>query len=1058
MNNKVLIKASAGTGKTFSLATHAIRLMLIGTPPRAIVGLTFSRAAAGEIFNGIAKRLGEAALNDAGARKETAHVMKRLDASWAQAIWQTWVAEGLVAGAAADRHLTARVYALLLRSFVHEQHVSRIGTIDSFMAQMVKAFPVELGLEGSMAVMDDFETNQQKRAAADALLAATGGDEDSQTIIDEFRLATVGKEAKCFCDNLDEFVKYSHVTFLQHPEAAKWGTPATIWGSAGIPYRELGKVGEFADRIETQIIASLKGEDARRLPAGWPAVVKFIRGFTGSLTEAPTPFDNMVATWDKKGCFSEFKCNRVSTALSPEDAKLMSACLETLFHIVLSIRCGRTQGIYRLMKRLDTIYAQNTRQRGRLTFSDIPRMIAQLGEVSRLNLEYRFDGDLRHWALDEFQDTSCEQWEAIHNLVEEAKMDPERSVFMVGDMKQAIYGWRGGDVAIFEREVASGCYVEQNMATSHRYCQEIADFVNEVFGGEKIANFLTGSDAEAAGQKWQALWLKHESVSKTKGCVTVARVRKAVPRVEAAWEPFVEPLCADLLRIRPWERGLSAAVLVSKNDHGEALADALRKAGVPVTWEGESDIADTPVVQVFLNLLRVVEHPADTLAWAHICASPLMASKLFADLRSGPDGRDLKERVILKVTTDVSRLGLARTLREYADAVGGTYDAFTRSRIDGLVRAAAEYAAVATAEMSLTDFADYVEAYRTRAAADTSVVKIVTVHRSKGLGFDYVLVPVIDTQAITTLNNQRTFHAPDWAWLMDQPPAGAAITCDPVLSAAKTAEVTASVFEDLCGYYVSLTRAVRAMSVYLRTGGDKKANEKDFNFSNYVERALEKPFPVVIGDPAWYEGITLKADDAQAVELPRLERRPRVTVQRATPSKLGHANGSDSNLFKVKEAGAAERGIRIHALLSKVEWLDGIDATSEIVAACGEIGIDLGRPSAFRDALMRPAGAVEVWRERNFEMLADGQWTSGTFDRVVFTRQAGEWGAAIYDYKSNRKSNGESDAAFESRMTEAYAPQMAAYRQAVAKLAGISQERISASLLLTETLSCVPVV
>lgn len=1052
MNNKVLIKASAGTGKTFSLATHAIRLMLLGTPPRAIVGLTFSRAAAGEIFYGIAKRLAEAALNDARARKETTHVMEGLDATWAQSIWQTWAKEGLVAGAPADRHLAARVYARLLRSFVHEQHVSRIGTIDSFMAQMVKAFPVELGLEGAMAVMDDFEAGQQKRAAADALLASAGGNEDSQTFVDEFRLAMVGKESKRFCDSLDEFVKYKHEAFLQQPECTKWGDPTVIWGPAGIPYRNVWTVGEFADRIETQIIAALEPHDKRTdLKKGWPAVAEFIRGFTGSFTDAPTPLKNIIEVWGGSETIPEFKCNRISTVLRPEDTKLISTCLETLFHIVLSIRCGRTQGIYRLMKRLDANYAQNTRQRGRLTFSDIPRMIAQLGEVSRLNLEYRFDGELRHWALDEFQDTSHEQWEAIHNLVEEAKTDPERSVFVVGDMKQAIYGWRGGDVAIFEREVASGCYVEQNMAKSHRYCQEIAVFANSVFDGEKIAAFLTGSEAEAAGKKWQALWLTHEAVPKMQGCVTVARVRKAVSK-EMAWEPFVEPLCADLLRISPWERGISAAVLVSKNDHGEALADALRKAGVPVTWEGESDIADTPVVQAFLNLLRVAEHPDDTLAWTHLCASPLAAAKPFAQLLSYSDGRDPKERVIVQVTTDVSRLGLARTLREYADAAGETYDAFTRNRIDSLVRAAAEYAAAATAEMSLTDFADYVEAYRTRAAADTSVVKIVTVHRSKGLGFDYVLVPVIDDRKITALSNQRTFHAPDWAWLLDQPPPGAAIRCDAVLSAANRAEIEAGVFEDLCAYYVSMTRAKRALSVYLRTGGE------DLNFSNHIEKALGQTCPVVIGDAVWYEGIFRKAERTDAQEWPKSKRRPRVTVQRATPSRLGHANVPASTVFEAQEAGAAERGSRIHELLSKCEWLDGGDAARETIAACGEIGIDLVRPSAFRAALTRPDGEAEVWRERNFEMLEDGQWTSGTFDRVVFTRLAGGWRAAIYDYKSNRRRGVESAAAFEARMKETYLPQMTAYRQAVAKLAGLDERTVSATLLLTETLSGVTVV
>ena len=69
-----LIRASAGTGKTFALATRMIRLMLLNVEPHHVVALTFSRAAAGEIFNKIAERLAEAAASDAQAKKESGHL------------------------------------------------------------------------------------------------------------------------------------------------------------------------------------------------------------------------------------------------------------------------------------------------------------------------------------------------------------------------------------------------------------------------------------------------------------------------------------------------------------------------------------------------------------------------------------------------------------------------------------------------------------------------------------------------------------------------------------------------------------------------------------------------------------------------------------------------------------------------------------------------------------------------------------------------------------------------------------------------------------------------
>ena len=69
-----LIKASAGTGKTYTLATRMIRMLLTGVEPQGIVALTFSRAAAGEIFNKLAERLAAAASSDEGALTESATV------------------------------------------------------------------------------------------------------------------------------------------------------------------------------------------------------------------------------------------------------------------------------------------------------------------------------------------------------------------------------------------------------------------------------------------------------------------------------------------------------------------------------------------------------------------------------------------------------------------------------------------------------------------------------------------------------------------------------------------------------------------------------------------------------------------------------------------------------------------------------------------------------------------------------------------------------------------------------------------------------------------------
>ena len=105
MKTNILIEASAGTGKTQALAERLIELAKGGVEPSEIVALTFSRAAAGEIFERFVSLLAKKAKDDPSC-------------------------------------------VALLRKVIASQHLSQIGTLDSFLMRVVRMFPLELGLEG----------------------------------------------------------------------------------------------------------------------------------------------------------------------------------------------------------------------------------------------------------------------------------------------------------------------------------------------------------------------------------------------------------------------------------------------------------------------------------------------------------------------------------------------------------------------------------------------------------------------------------------------------------------------------------------------------------------------------------------------------------------------------------------------------------------------------------------------------------------------------------------------------------------------------------------------
>jgi len=168
-----LIKASAGTGKTFALATRAIRLLLLGVEPQEIVALTFTRAAAGEIFDRIVSRLANAAASDEGAVREAGYLQVES--------WKLKVESSRTVGETSNFQLSTfnfqlppligkDIFAGLLRKVIFTQHLTRIGTVDSFMVQMVRSFPLELGLQGNITLMEDYLAAREKRKAVDGIL------------------------------------------------------------------------------------------------------------------------------------------------------------------------------------------------------------------------------------------------------------------------------------------------------------------------------------------------------------------------------------------------------------------------------------------------------------------------------------------------------------------------------------------------------------------------------------------------------------------------------------------------------------------------------------------------------------------------------------------------------------------------------------------------------------------------------------------------------------------------------------------------------------------------
>mgnify|MGYP001470766884 CR=1 FL=1 len=1036
------ISASAGTGKTFQLAHRFVRLIMLGEPPERIVALTFSRKAAREIFDRVIGYLAEAGQSDEHAATRN----ERLGMP----------------------DLRATDYRTALRRLLDVLPRSKVGTLDSFMVGVVRAFPYELGLEPDFDVFDSQGLEAQwcrQEALRSVLLSSLTRDEEWRTFFESFKLATYGLEEKRAGQILHTLLLQYQWLYRQQPDGRRWGLDA----APGRP--------TFADRASW-----MKGIDAFR------ALVPGESWKSGTIAYW-TEFCDNLAAWQPESEFTTrityilerilpvrdqlgrapipLKFNRDTFTLSTALGTKLAALLQFMADEIIRLYAIRTKGMFRLVERCEAVYDEQIRRRGMLTFEDAllalrnHRLSVQEGEAGatdRLSIDYRLDGKLDHWLIDEFQDTSTLQWHVLANLVDEVVQDTSqrRTFFYVGDVKQAIYGWRGGNAALFEQILTrynrAGPVIERKpLDVSFRSCQPIIDTVNLVFG-----NLAARVEPQVAAW-WQQSW-QHHSCGPTvpdngyAGLLLIARGGSDEERSDA--DVRLDATADLLARIDPVGRGRTAAVLCRGNDMARRMAERVRARHphLPVVLEGQVHITDNPAVSLLLSLLICAEHPGDRFAVCHVLMSPLA------------DQLTEARAVFAAVQGDGFRATLARWAGILLERVNLT--AFESMRIGQLL----DFAALADLEPSrhIDRFVASVREFTVAESASRRAIRIMTIHKSKGLDFDVVVLPDLQGQSAGGLGPPLIQWSEDRLtpdWIM-QPMRKNLVQLDDRLTGCRLAEAHREDFEDLCVLYVAMTRSARALYlVVTQTKDDSEAG----HHANLLRDTLVKgdarapalegvdgTMAYAVGDPHWFEAFPVRdAVGNEGTEAPATATIPFAleAEERATPSRGAEFERKASLVFDPTLRARRETGTAVHALWQGITW---IRTSADLVAAIppdapGEVRSHLERSAASPEIvalLQQPEGPAEVWREQAFEVVLHGTWISGVFDRVVIHRNAAGQVAAvdIIDFKTNHL---EDQPEARQRLIEHYRPQMDTYQDVIKRLLALDAQPIRRILVFS---------
>lgn len=1043
-----MILASAGSGKTHALTNRYVALLARGIAPERIIALTFTRKAAGEFFEEILNKLAKAASSDAEAI--------------------------LLAGALGSADLKRADFLAMLRAVVDAMPRLSLGTLDGFFARIVRSFPLELGLSGTFEILQEHSARRARRRVLRSLFTVAGERTQQQKdFIEAFKRATYGAEEKQLGGRLDRFLDEHAETYLSAPDSEAWATPRRIWPD-GCDWLELPVVSR--EEAETALPAALPWEtlteEQRKRFTDFFAEWKTWRA--GATLPKPMRYllENAFAAWsDLKSGRGSVVIERRKVALSPEASRILCGILVAIGREEVQRRIEMTRGLYDVLRGYERVYHDSVRRGGRLTFADVQRLLlpgagapplhsgmsGENREELRLSIDWRLDAQFDHWLLDEFQDTSFGQWSILRNLIDEAVQDPEgrRTFFYVGDVKQAIFSWREGDPRLF-REIFDhynaaqpGIIEELQLNQSWRSCSEVIALVNRVFGD---ARSLSAVVPRATAEAWAREWRVHSSARpELEGYAEV--------RVADDTEKRYQEVLRILREVDPLGRGLSVALLVQQNETAAELASFLRTQG-GLRAVAESDIAvctDNPVGAALLALVRAAAFPGDSLAWEHVRMTPL--AEVLA-----VEGIHAPEDLALRLLAEVNQRGFAGGMEPWIAELEKRLDAddeFSRERARDWFEAAHVFD-----ETGSRDFAEFLEfagRYTKREGESASVIRVMTIHKSKGLGFDLVILPDLQSRKIAQPRSGLAVKkAADRSveWIMD-PPTRIFADHDPVLSAWLSAAEEDAAYESLCLLYVAMTRAKRAMYLIVEPVGTSKAR----TYPQVLRATVGETFAE--GDPQWYLRCQPRASAVSEStviepwirgEEPSAPGTRRARLRMRAPSEADRGSISAAALLDLESRSQADHGTAVHSLLAAVRWSD--EPWTDRVAALSlpeSIG-DAARAEmlacmeapALAEVFRRPVTPLQanVWRERAFEMVLDGVWLTGVFDRVVI--ELNEEGRAIrvtvWDFKTDRVATREEA----QRAARRYVGQVELYRKAAARLCGVSVGEVAAALVFTK--------
>jgi len=737
-----IYNASAGSGKTYTLVKEYLRILLESKTDdayRKILAITFTNKAVDEMKRRIVLSLSDFAKDDTpvGAFE----MMKVLSGE-----------TGLSVATIKDK---ARA---IIRNIIHNYASFDISTIDKFTHKVIRAFAHDLNLPLTFDV--SLETDILLKEAVDAIIAKAGENEVLTSLLVDFSLDKT--------DN-DKSWDVTHELFET--------------GRLLIDENNRNELHQFKDKsIEEFIFIRQKLKESvtalenecRMLGEQMEGLLQNNGIDPGSFSRGTFPNHiNYIKEGTLTGTHKKYHtAEDVQINKSAKDRDAIEALLPQLLSLMAqSYKNYEKRNFYKaFLKNITPLSLLNSigqeleriqKEQNVLSISEFNAIIHKEIQNQPAPFIYERLGErYKHFFIDEFQDTSQMQWHNLiplidNSLASEDLQGSKGSLMIVGDPKQSIYRWRGGKAEQFI-ELGKGHNPFSNpdreamqLGTNYRSYSEVVAFNNEFF------SFISG-EFEQQDYKEMYAGSRQGLNPKIGGYVNISFLPEVQQELEEETDKnqlYLDATLATIEKVRALGFQYRDIVLLTrKRQPGVLLATYLTEKGIPILSSETLLIENATEVKLIINLLRYLKSNENREAKAHFLYFAARAKEggipvhdFIASGMEQPDEETLESWLQAQGIHISFRNCRKRSLYEAVETI---VDAFIKDKSN---QSYVQYFLDLVLERDIrtqsgiSDFLEYWDnngsKFSIPSPEGNDAVRIMTIHKSKGLEFPVVIFP-----------------------------------------------------------------------------------------------------------------------------------------------------------------------------------------------------------------------------------------------------------------------------------------------------------------------------